>query len=359
MIDLNDVAKISELDSKDSLITTENYDMQFKEGLSLAENFKIGKSVCDFDELVILGTGGGSSVSGGLLRSYLFDELKIPVIINQGYDIPAWVDENSLVFTLSHSGNTEETLSAFKRAKSRNSKIICITSGGKLQALCEESKIPCLLVPWDIGQPRRDLGYIFVPLLVILSKLGLIKDKTSEIKDLISMFSELKKEYGKEVPVEKNLAKQIAIELYNYIPLIYGSLDFYDSVAWRIKNQFGENSKLMAFYNNIPCLHHDEAVGWEMPQELISKFYLIILRDDELDTPKLKKRKDITAEMLKSRMGKVREIYAQGTSRLCRMFSLVYLGDFITLYAPIYRGVDPNPVEIINVFKKKMSEGAD
>lgn len=67
VIDLNDVAKISELDSKDSLITTENYDMQFKEGLSLAENFKIGKSVCDFDELVILGTGGGSSVSGGLL----------------------------------------------------------------------------------------------------------------------------------------------------------------------------------------------------------------------------------------------------------------------------------------------------
>jgi len=355
LIDLNDVKKIREIDSMDSLITTENYHIQFEEGLKIAESFEIEKPARKFHELVVLGTGGGSSVAAGLLRSYLFDELEIPVIINQGYNVPAFLNEDSLVIVTSHSGNTEEILSAFEQAKAKNAYMIAITAGGELQKKCAENNIPCLIVPRDIGHPRRDLGYIFIPLLVIMSKLGLVSDKTSEVRELIEMFAKLSRKYGADVPVEDNLAKQIAMDLYGYIPLVYGSLDYYDSVAWRIKNQFGENSKLLAFYNNIPNLHHDEAVGWEMPEELISKFYLILLRDDELDTPKIKKRKDITAEILLNRMGKVRELYAEGPNRLCRMFSLVYLGDFITLYTPIYRGVDPTPVNIINLFKQKMA----
>ncbi len=356
MIDLNDVEKVRQIDSMSSLLTTEGYDTQFEEGLKIAENFKIEKPMHNFHELVILGTGGGSSVAAGLLRSYLFDELDIPVIINQGYNVPAYVDENSLIFVISHSGNTEETLSAFEQVKSKGAYMLAITAGGLLQDKCAENQIPCFIVPQDIGHPRRVLGYIFIPMLALLSKLGLISDKTHDIQQLISLFSELKQKYGVAVPVKDNPAKQIAMELYGYIPLVYGSLDYYDSVAWRIKNQFGENSKLMAFYNVIPNLHHDEAVGWDMPEDLISKFYLILLRDDELDSHKIKKRKDITAEMLSSRMGKVRQVYAEGPNRLCRMFSLVYLGDFITLYAPIYRGVDPTPVNIINLFKTKMAE---
>lgn len=359
MVDLNDVTMVRKLDSMNSLKATENYDVQFEEALRISRDFKIEKNDFSFHEIAILGTGGGSSIAAGLLRSFLFDELQIPVIINQGYDIPAWLDSNSLVFVVTHSGNTEETLSAFQQAKTRGAKIYCITSGGKLKTMCAENQIPCLIVPKDIGHPRRDIGYIFIPLLNMLAQLGLIQDKTAEIEELITMFSELKEKYKPEVSIEQNLAKQIAQELQDYIPIVYGSLDFYDSVAWRIKNQFGENSKLMAFYNNIPSLHHDEAVGWEMPSELLSKFYLLLLRDDELDTPKLKKRKNITMEILKNRMGKIREIYAQGPTRLCRMFSLVYLGDFITLYTPICRGIDPTPVEIINLFKQKMAREKD
>lgn len=356
MIDLNDVEKVRQIDTMDSLITTENYDVQFRESLELGKNFEIENPGRKFHEIVILGTGGGSSVAGGLLRSYLFDEIKMPVIVNQGYNVPAFVDCDSLIFVVSHSGNTEETLAAYEQAQKRGAFMVAITSGGQLEKMCRKDGVPTLIVPYDIGHPRRDIGYIFIPMLVILSKLGLIQDKEEEIRGLIQLLSTLKKRYGAETPVDKNPAKQIAMDLYGYIPLVYGSLDYYDSVAWRIKNQFGENSKLMAFYNVIPCLHHDEAVGWDMPQELISKFYLLMLRDDLLDSPKIKKRKDITLDILKARMGKVKEIFAEGENTLCRMFSLVYLGDFITLYAPIYRGVDPTPVDVINLFKKKMAE---
>ncbi|MDK2903924.1 MAG: glucose/mannose-6-phosphate isomerase, partial [Clostridiales bacterium] len=226
----------------------------------------------------------------------------------------------------------------------------------RAQEIAMQNNIPLLIVPADIGHPRRDLGYIFIPMLVMLTKMGLISDKTADIEETIALFTELNKQYNPEVPVEDNLAKQIAQELYGYIPLIYGSLDNLDAVAWRWKNQFGENSKLMAFWNVIPNLHHDEAVGWDMPQELIKMFYLIMLRDDVLDSEKIKKRKDITVQILSERMGKVRQVYATGKSRLARLFSLVYLGDFVTLYTPIYRGIDPTPVEVINLFKRKMAE---
>lgn len=356
MVDLDNVEKVREIDSMNSLSATENYDLQFEEAINIAQNFEIDKPNRIFQEIVVLGTGGGSSVAAGLLRSYLFDELNIPVIINQGYNIPACVDKDSLVLAISHSGNTEETLSAYEQAVKAGAHIVAVTAGGKLKEMCQKDNVPCLIIPYDIGHPRRDIGYIFVPMVVILSKLGLIEDKTEDLKSLVDLFGDLKNRYGADIPTKQNEAKQIAAELHGHIPLVYGSLDYYDSVAWRIKNQFGENSKLMAFYNVIPNLHHDEAVGWDMPAELISKFYLILLRDDELDSPKIKKRKDITAEMLSSRMGKVRQVYAEGPNRLCRMFSLVYLGDFITLYAPIYRGVDPTPVNIINLFKQKMAE---
>lgn len=359
MIDLNDVEKIRKIDSMDSLLATENYDKQFAEALDYSKRFEIKNTKINFEELVILGTGGGSSVAAGLLRSYLFDELKLPVIINQGYDIPAFVGDKSLVFVVTHSGNTEETLSAYEQAKNQNAFIIGITAGGLLEEKCKKDKIPYVKVPKDIGHPRRDIGYIFVPMLIILNRLGLIEDKTDDICDTIKLFRNLKEKYKPEIPIQKNLAKKIAKDLHDFIPLVYGSLNFYDSVAWRIKNQFGENSKLMAFYNVIPNLHHDEAVGWEMSGELLKKFYLIMLRDDRLDSDKMKKRKDITVELLKERMGKVTEIYAEGNSRLSRMFSLVYLGDFITLYTPIYRGIDPTPVNIINLFKKKMAEGSN
>ena len=356
MIDLNNADEIRRVDTLGSIAATENYDAQFLEGLDLANTVRLEKARGAFDELLIIATGGGSSASAALLRSYLIDEMDIPVIISQGYNIPAFVDKDTLVFAISHSGNTEEVLSAYRQARQKGVSMYAITSGGKLERLCGEDGVPCLIVPQDIGHPRRDLGYIFVPMLVFLSKLGVIRDKTGEIEDLISMFSTLKDRYGPGTPISDNIAKQAAINLYGHIPIIYGSLDFYDSVAWRIKNQFGENSKLMAFYNIIPNLHHDEAVGWDMPPELMNKLYLLMLRDDQLDSDRIRKRKDITHEILRDRMGGVMELNAEGEGRLCRMFSLVYVGDFITLYAPIYRGVDPTPVDVINLFKERMME---
>src|SRR5690554_1452846 len=354
---LNDTQKLRQLDSLGSLETTEHYHHQFSHGLELAAEFQLPSTMArDYHEILVLGTGGGSSIAGALLTSLFFDQLKQPVIVNQGYNIPAYADENTLVIALSHSGNTEEILSALGQAHKKGCPALAITAGGALGDICAAENIPHLIVFRDIGHPRRDLGYIVPPLVLALAQLNLVPDISADIQETIHLMKKFSHSYGVDVPLEQNLAKQLAVQLQGHIPLVYGSSDHLQAPAWRWKNQFGENSKLLAFYNLIPHLHHDEAVGWDMEPELLKKFYLIILRDDRLDSPKVIKRKKISAEMLRQRMGGVEEVWAQGESRFARIFSLIHLGDFVTLYTAAVRGIDPTPVDIINLFKQKMGQ---
>jgi glucose/mannose-6-phosphate isomerase len=353
---LNDPLRLRSLDTLGSLKTTEEYHLQFAEGLTLS-NGLIGDLPREkgWHEILILGTGGGSSIAGALLTSLFFDKLKLPVIINQGYNLPAFVDENTLVVALSHSGNTEEIMSSLGLAARQGCRPVAITSGGALATVCRAEGFPHLIVPRDIGHPRRNPGYIVVPLIKVLADMGLIPRPDQDITETIEMLKVWAERYGVDSPVERNLAKQLALQLKGLIPLIYGSTDHLQAVAWRWKNQFGENSKLMSFYNLIPHVHHDEAVGWDMEPELLQKFGLLMLRDEILDDPTIQKRKDITTEMLSERMGAAVEVWAEGTSRLARLFSLIHLGDFVSLYAAAIRGIDPTPVKIIDLFKEKMS----
>lgn len=354
---LNNPQALRRLDSLGSFAATEDYPRQFARGLELAAAFDLPQALRrEYHEILVLGTGGGSSISGALLASLFFGQLQQPVIINQGYNIPAFADADTLVIALSHSGNTEEILSALGQACRAGCKAFALTAGGALGRICQEENIPCLIVPRDIGHPRRDLGYIVPPLILALAGLGLVPDISADIREAIALMEKLRAEYGVDIPLAQNPAKQLAAKIQGHIPLVYGSADHLQAPAWRWKNQFGENSKLMAFYNLIPHLHHDEAVGWDMEPDLLGKFFLIMLRDDRLDSPKISKRKDITVEILGKRMGGVQEVWAQGQSVFARLFSLIYLGDFVSLYTAAIRGVDPTPVEIINLFKEKMNQ---
>ena len=304
--------------------------------------------------LVILGTGGGSAASVNVIKSYLFDELKIPVQLNQGYTIPGYVSEETLVIVVSHSGNTEEVVSGYESAVSAGAQIVVITAGGKVMEMAKKLGHAQIIVPGGM-MPRIVLGYIFLPILGILTKLGLIMSKTEEIEETIALFRQLTEDYGSEVPMERNLAKQIAREMNGLTPVIYGTLPLFDSVAWRWKNQLGENSKLMAFWNAIPSLHHDEAVGWDAPAAMLKGYHFTLIRDRE-DSEKTSKRVEISAEILRDRAGAVRIVESIGQSRLARLFSLIYLGDFVSLYVALIRGVDPTPVDVINLFKQKMGQ---
>jgi len=51
------------------------------------------------------------------------------------------------------------------------------------------------------------------------------------------------------------------------------------------------------------------------------------------------------------------ELWVQGESALARMLSTVCIGDFTSIYLAVLRGVDPTPVETIDLLKQKVKQG--
>lgn len=354
-VDLNDAAAVKALDTLKMLDLTMDYPAQFRLGRKLGKEADLPKSPSRVDEVVILGTGGGSAAAGYFLKSYLFNKCATPIEIIQGYNCPGYVDANTLVIAVSHSGNTEEGLSAFRQAKEKGATLMAIGAGGKLKAAAAEFGAPYMDFPGGF-MPRIAIGYIFTPILTFLERWGLISDCSAELEETITLFEQLAKEFGPESPVEKNRAKQLAQSLGQFIPVIYGFADHFDSVAWRIKRQLGENSKYMGFWNTIPHLHHDEAVGWDMQPELLKQLGFLFVRDQAGESQKIGKRWQATKEILQERAGVVEEIEARGTGLMARMFSMIMLGDFFTIYMAIQKGVDPTPVAIIDLFKAKVGQ---
>lgn len=353
-VNLDDRAAVEKLDTILALRDTDEYDKQFSEGWQLSGQFDLSSITAPIDRIVVLGTGGGSAASVNLLKSYLFDELRVPLQLNQGYTTPAFVDERTLVIVVSHSGNTEEIVSGYEQAIEAKAQIAVITAGGKVLELAQSHGHAHLLVPGGM-MPRIVLGYIFLPMLTVLTKMGLVADKSGEVAETIQLFSRLREEYGLQAPLAFNLAKQIAQQMDGLTPVIYGTLPFFDAPAWRWKNQLGENSKVMAFWNAIPSLHHDEAVGWDAPAAMLKGYQFTLIRDVE-DSDKTAKRVEISADILRERAGAVQVVRSQGVSRMARLFSIVYLADYVSLYTALIRGVDPTPVEVINLFKSKMGQ---
>lgn len=67
------------------------------------------------EHVVVLGMGG-SGIAGDILSAAAGPFLPVPVIVSKGYELPAFVGESSLVFAISCSGNTEETVEAASAA---------------------------------------------------------------------------------------------------------------------------------------------------------------------------------------------------------------------------------------------------
>lgn len=313
-----------------------NFPKQFKEGLKRAAEIKVEG---EFEKIVISGMGG-SALPANLLITYLAD-FKLPIFIHRSYGLPALANQKSLAIFISFSGNTEETISAFKEGRKRKLKRVIITSGGKLAKLAEAENIPLALLPQVKIQPRLAIGYLFSALLKVLANSKIIDDKSEEI---LAMAENLKPEIL-EKPGQ-NLAKK----LINKIPLIYCSnrLKILARI-WKIK--FNENSKIMAFWNYFPELNHNEIEGFSA----FKNFSVIILRD-KADHPKILKRMELTADLFKEKGVEVDFLEIEGKNILEKIFNNLILSDWTSYYLAKEYQVDPEKVELIEELKRKLKE---
>ncbi len=349
------IENIKSYDKSDMFSKLVNFHEQIKEAVEIGKKIKLnlGKKI---NKIVLTGLGG-SAIAGDLLRSYLSDEIKIPLFVNRDYFLPKFVDENTLLIVSSYSGNTEETISAYKDGIKKKAKIICITSNGEIEKIALKKKHPVIKIPPGFP-PRTALGYSFFPLLLVLSKLGFVRNKKREIAETIKLIEEKSKVYPNPEH-EENLAYKIAIRIAGTIPFMYASGKF-DVVAMRWACQIEENAKMFAHFNVFPELNHNEIVGWSGEvegsfKELMSKISVIILRDDG-EYERIKHRIEITDELIRPYAGEVLNIYPEGKTLLARIFSQIYLGDWVSFYLAILNKVDPTPVKPIEYLKSELAK---
>ena len=359
MIDLDDLEALTRLDRGGMLAALDGFPEQCERALALGEELPLPQDLSRsrITGLVTVGMGG-SGIAGDLLAHFV----TLPTLVSHGYGLPP-VDEQTLIIAVSYSGETEETLSALELVLERGAKALCLSSGGEMERLTREQGLPFIKVPGGL-QPRAALGYLLLPLLKLLHRLGFCRLDEGELETLPQALATLRELWTARVPLGENRAKQLARDLQGRLPLIYGVEGTTDVVALRWKTQINENSKQPAFWNAVPELCHNELVGFEGAGLAVKmKAEAIFLRSG-LDHPRNQKRIEILKELLEGWGIPHQEVFAPSEGRgqdkqgggLIQLLSLIYLGDFVSFYLALLNGVDPTPVRPIVELKRRLQE---
>jgi glucose/mannose-6-phosphate isomerase len=301
--------------------------------------------------VAVLGMGG-SAAAGDLVRGAFSDRLTVPLVSVRDYELPAWVDQRTLVVAVSHSGATEETISALSAALERRCPVVVITTGGPLGEVASRVNLPRLMYP-NQSAPRAALGYTLVLLAGLLERAGMLDLDEAEIRAAAEAVRSVSAINGPDAPTDGNVAKQLAWSLVDRLPIIEAG-GFLAPVARRWKTQLNENANSIAAAEELPEATHNAVVGYEQPDTLHDHLYVVFLAGPS-DHPRNSRRASLSTELLASVNISYQTVSLGGDGRLAQACSGICLGDYVSVYLALLYGVDPTPVEAIAHVKAGMS----
>lgn len=347
---LDDLDTIARLDPSGMLASLYGLPDQCRDAWELAQ--QIDRPPGDIDKVVVLGMGG-SAISGDIWRVLLQRECAVPVFNVRRYDLPPFVDERTLVIASSYSGNTEETISAFRQSLATPARRLVIASGGKLLAEARANGVPAFTFEFK-GEPRAAVGWSLMPLLALSQKLGWMQGLENDLAEAIDVMSALREELRETSPCNSNPGKQLASRLYDKLPVIYAGWPLTE-VAHRWKSQLNESAKVWSFHEELPELHHNAIVGIALPERIAASTAVVMLRSPDLVHRRVQIRHEFTHRKLSEAGVDVTQVEARGTSALAQTMSLVLFGDYVSAYLAFLYEVDPTPTDVIEELRDWLS----
>tara|TARA_B110000467_G_C18335226_1_gene496966 strand:- start:3693 stop:4703 length:1011 start_codon:yes stop_codon:yes gene_type:complete len=296
----------------------------------------------NIDHIIFAGMGGSGAI--GDLFSAILSKTNIHVSVVKGYVLPKTVDKNTLVVTISVSGNTIETLTILDEAKKLDCQLIAFSSGGKMEIFCKQNQINFRKIKL-VHSPRTSFVIFTYAILKILNstlpikKNGILEslDELMKIKYLIS---------------SSNLSdKNPSLSLANWItgiPLIYYPYGLQSS-AIRFKSSLQENTKIHVIMEDIIEACHNGIVSWEKP----SIVQPILLQGHD-DYEKTKERFELIKEYFVDQNIEFKEVFSVSGNILTKIITLIYFLDYASIYRAILSKIDPSPVNSINFIKGKL-----
>lgn len=341
--------EIRRLDKSGMLGTIASLPGQLRDGLEIGRDAWKGLTRARPVGMVVGGMGG-SAIGADVLRAYLADRGSRPVFVCRDYGLPAFAGRDTLVVISSYSGNTEEALSCLEDAVKRGARLVCISTGGSVLERARELGVPFAVIPAGLP-PRGALGYSFAPLLALALSAGLYEHDQDECDECVEVLEKLVARYS--ALDDGNEAITLARKLLDRVPIVYTS-NRIDAVGVRWKGQFSENSKKLAFANVLPEMNHNEIMGWEIEDSVIRPG--VVLLRWAGDNEQMVKRFGFLGEAVKTWADLCGDFTGEGEGLLSQMFSLIVLGDYVSFYLALLRGVDPTPVGTIENLKIRLKE---
>jgi glucose/mannose-6-phosphate isomerase len=303
------------------------------------------------EHVVVLGMGG-SGIAGDLMVAVAGPFLPVPVVVAKSYDLPDFVGRGTLVFAISFSGNTEETVEAASEAADAGASLVAVTNGGDLGSLAEDWGAPIVPVPGDIPQPRAALGAMAIPPLVVLEDIGLFPGASQWVALAVDQL----KRRRDQLVGPGSLAEEIAGRIDRTIPLIHGAHSLGATAGLRWRAQVNENAKTPAFSAVYPELCHNEIAGWGLLGDVTRQVMTLVNLRHDAEHPQVVRRFEYVTELLGEVVSDVVEVRAEGEGDLAQLLDLVLIGDFVSLHLAARAGIDPGPVPVLEQLKQRLLE---
>jgi len=356
MNNLDNLSIIHQLDPQKVAESLMAFPEQLLSGWQTAKIIKLPQTYQDFSEIISCGMGG-SNLATELLRDIYQKEITRPLILIRNYSLPKFVSKKSLIIINSYSGNTEETLACFQQALKISTKIIVITSGGKLLKLAYNYNVPTIKLETKFNpsqQPRYGIGLQLGVLLRLLKQLNQIKITEQEILIAKQKIQLLNKQLSPINKTRDNLSKQIAKKLLEKIIFLIAG-EHLKSNAHILANQINESAKQVAIPIYLPELNHHLLEAFSYPKSAI-KNYLLLFFTSRLYGSKIKKRLLITNKIFKHLSIETLFLNSLADNYLTSALEILIYSNWISFYLAIINNKNPADIPLVNLFKKELKK---
>jgi len=342
----NWLAGLSKLDRSDMYGKILQFPSMIKHAIEISTEMRV-PSVEGLGNVVFCGMGG-SGMGPELVKSWLINEVTVPIEVIRDYQLPGYVSPNTLVCVVSYSGDTEESVSCLREAIKRGIRLVSISSGGEIERLSVESGVPHVRVPPDLA-PRSALPYLFIPLVKLLQVNGVVSSKrVVELQESVASVEAVLDGVKVEVPADRNESKSLATRLFGTFPLVYGH-GILSGVALRFRQQLNENAKMLASNGTFPEFDHNELEAERFNAG--GKLAVVLLRSS-FESDVLRSRMDASKRILESSGRVVVELRTTAQTAVAEALSFIAKLDMTSLYMALLNGVDPASTPRINALKE-------
>lgn len=294
------------------------------------------------DHIVFAGMGGSGAI--GDLFAAILSKANIHVSLVKGYLLPKTVDSNTLVVTISISGNTMETLTVLNAASKQNCKLIAFSSGGQMEKSCMRKKIEFRKIELMHSPRASFIDYVYSVLGTLNPIIPINKHDVSEsLLELQKTSKNINSSNLTKTNPSYDLARWIS-----GIPMIYYPWGL-QAAAVRFKSSLQENAKSHAIIEDVIEASHNGIVSWEKPSDVKP-----ILLEGYSDYIKTKERWKIVKTFFEKNNIDYKEIKSVKGSILTKLVHLIYLLDYASVYYAILNKIDPSPVKSIDFIKKRL-----